>query len=241
MKTNDTIQKAVKRGISIGMATTLIIFGIVYILMVSDDVLSVARLEKALNTTGSYFGGIATLTAAYIASKMFNDWRAQHNKSVDKEIVFGVISNLNIFLLETQNFHNGISQVVTSSKLIQFNLSNDQYTGAIDHLRQIIRQHENAVAHVANNFSDLESVMLEDRYEVFASHFQIVIDSLMEVHECFIGDLNSMLLQHKASPDFIEFYFIKFKEILDTVNIDENGVIMRLKAIKKELAKFYRA
>lgn len=241
MKTNDTTQKAVKRGISIGMAATLITFGVVYILMVSDNLLSVDRFEKALNTTGSYFGGITTLIAAYIASKMFNDWRVQHNKNVDKEIVFGVISNLNIFLLETQNFHNGVSQVVSSSKLMQFNLSNDQYTETIDYLRQIIRQHENAIAHVANNFSDLESVMLEDGYEVFASHFQIVVDSLMGVHECFIGDLNSMLLQYKASPDDIESYFIKFQEILDTVNIDENGVIVRLKSIKKELAKFYRA
>lgn len=39
-------------------------------------------LKDALSMTASFFGGIATLVAAYIATQLFNDWRIQHNKQV---------------------------------------------------------------------------------------------------------------------------------------------------------------
>lgn len=39
-------------------------------------------VSSALNTLGGYFGGIATLWAAIIATFLFNDWRDQHNKQV---------------------------------------------------------------------------------------------------------------------------------------------------------------
>lgn len=38
-------------------------------------------LEDALSMTASFFGGIATLVAAYIATRIFNDWRDE-NKAV---------------------------------------------------------------------------------------------------------------------------------------------------------------
>lgn len=232
---------AVQTSILVVGFLSLIVFGGSYYFVLSDVDPSKQPLKDALSIAASFFGGFATLTAAYIASKMFNDWKDEHNKSVDKEIVFGVISNLNSFLLETQHFHNSISQVVDLSELRQFNLSDDEFTETIKYLRQIIRQHENAIANVTNNYSDLESVMSEYTYEVFATHFQIVIDSLLKVHKSFINDINSLLAQHKTDPKLIKFYFKKFREILDVVNTYENGVIVRVKAIKKELSKFYRA
>lgn len=39
-------------------------------------------LKDALSDTASFFGGIATLVAAYIATQLFNDWREQHNKQI---------------------------------------------------------------------------------------------------------------------------------------------------------------
>lgn len=228
-------------GLVIAITLTFIVIMIIFMGCFSSKQGESRPVYDALYIGGTFFGGFATLTAAYIASRMFNDWRDAHNKSVDKEIIFGVISNLNNFLLETQHFHNSISQVVNSSELIQFELSNDEFAGTIDYLRQIIRQHENAVVSVTNNYSDLESVMSEDRYEIFAADLQQVIKPLMDVHESFINDVNNMLNNPKTTPDVIEFYFKKFRKILDHVNTDENGVIVRIKAIKKELSKFYRA
>lgn len=198
-------------------------------------------LKEALSLTFSLASILSTLVAAYIALIIYDGWRLTHNKTVDKEIVFGVISNLNTFLLETQHFHNSISQVVSSSKLRQFNLNDKEYISTINYLRQVIRKHEDSVIIVANNYSDLESVMSEDKYKIFLNNLEVVIESAMFVHENIIIDLNQMQEEEKSSPYIIEFYFKKFKKMLDLLNTDENGIIVRLKAIKKELANFYRA
>lgn len=42
-------------------------------------------LKESVTSTASLLTILATLTAAYVASKLFNDWRAQHNKSVRNE------------------------------------------------------------------------------------------------------------------------------------------------------------
>ncbi|AYA68610.1 hypothetical protein CDG62_09795 [Acinetobacter sp. WCHA55] len=42
-------------------------------------------LKEAVSSTASFLAILATLTAAYVASKLFNDWRVQHNKSVRNE------------------------------------------------------------------------------------------------------------------------------------------------------------
>lgn len=42
-------------------------------------------LKEAITSTASLLAILATLTAAYVASKLFNDWRIQHNKSVRNE------------------------------------------------------------------------------------------------------------------------------------------------------------
>jgi hypothetical protein len=198
-------------------------------------------LKEALSLTFSLASILSTLVAAYIALIIYDGWRLTHNKTVDKEIVFGVISNLNTFLLETQHFHNSICQVVSSSKLRQFNLNDEEYISTINYLRQVIRKHEDSIANVANNYSDLESVMSEDTYKLFLTHFKFVIEPAMLVHESFIKLLNEMREESEATPDFIEIYFTKFQMALDLLNTDENGIIVRLKAIKKELANFYRA
>jgi len=200
-----------------------------------------SAFKEALSLTFSLASILSTLVAAYIALIIYDGWRLTHNKTVDKEIVFGVISNLNSFLLETQHFHNSISQVVSSSKLRKFTLNNKEYNQTIDFLRQIIRKHEDSVVNVANNYSDLESVMSEDQYKLFSSHFKIVTDMVMMVHQKFIEDLNNMREESEVTPDFIESYFTKFQMVLALLNTDENGIILRLKAIKKELANFYRA
>lgn len=62
-------------------------------------------LEDALSMTASFFGGIATLVAAYIASLLFNDWKEQHNKSIlsnEAKIIFRKISE-SYLLLATYN------------------------------------------------------------------------------------------------------------------------------------------
>lgn len=53
---------------------------------------------NSLTLIGSYVGAIATLAAAYIASLLFNDWRVQHDKIIEKELLVKIINDY-------ENFH----------------------------------------------------------------------------------------------------------------------------------------
>lgn len=55
--------------------TLVIIFFSSIFLWLSDDE---TPIKTGFNLIGNYFGGITTLTAAYIASLLFNDWRNPH-------------------------------------------------------------------------------------------------------------------------------------------------------------------
>ena len=63
------------------LATTfacIFLFVCVFWFYSSADNKTLGLLKDSLSTTSGFFGGIATLTAAYIASKLFNDWKDQH-------------------------------------------------------------------------------------------------------------------------------------------------------------------
>ena len=62
-------------------------------------------LKDALSDAASFFGGIATLVAAYIATQLFNDWREQHNKTIlanEAKAVFKKLSNSFLLLATHQ-------------------------------------------------------------------------------------------------------------------------------------------
>lgn len=65
---------------------TYILFWVLFLCLDSPS-----ATQAAMNTLGSYFGGIATLWAACVAAYLFNDWRDEHNKTVEKEMGWVVI------------------------------------------------------------------------------------------------------------------------------------------------------
>lgn len=83
------------------------IFSFAYYLYSQTDLKIVEVLDKSFGVTAGLFGGAATLTAAYIASLLFNDWRDQHNKTVEKEMAWVVIQKFDAADLRLGQFqHN---------------------------------------------------------------------------------------------------------------------------------------
>lgn len=63
-------------------------------------------LKDALSMTASFFGGITTLVAAYVATQLFNDWREQHNKMIlanEAKAAFKKLSNSFLLLVTYQH------------------------------------------------------------------------------------------------------------------------------------------
>lgn len=92
---------------------SLLVFGASYYFILIDPDSNNHPLKEALSITASFFGGFATLTAAFIGSKLFNDWRHQHKASFYEKYyydlrnsVFEVYKsylNLKTFLLDEYN------------------------------------------------------------------------------------------------------------------------------------------
>ncbi|TNL51187.1 hypothetical protein EYB59_08680 [Acinetobacter bereziniae] len=71
MKTDNLIQNIV----AFAILVTLFLIGFTWIIF--DFSKSPTSLKDSLTIVSTLFGGVATLTAAYIASKLFNDWTEQ--------------------------------------------------------------------------------------------------------------------------------------------------------------------
>lgn len=75
LKKINPLALSVVGGVSI-FAATYILFWVLFLCFDSPN-----AAREAINVLGSYFGGVATLWAAFIAAYLFNDWRAE-NKAV---------------------------------------------------------------------------------------------------------------------------------------------------------------
>ncbi len=71
-------------------------------------------LEDALSMTASFFGGIATLVAAYLATQLFNDWRVEKNYDLENQYLSNIVIGLrDIYaeLLEMQDNSKQINEI----------------------------------------------------------------------------------------------------------------------------------
>lgn len=69
---------------------TIFLFAIIFYLYGGED----ARLKEAFLTTSGFFGGIATLVAAYIATQLFNDWRVEKQFEINQQYVISIKSKV---------------------------------------------------------------------------------------------------------------------------------------------------
>ncbi|WP_147387782.1 hypothetical protein [Acinetobacter sp. WCHAc010052] len=76
---------------------TLLVFGASYYFVLSDSTPTEQPLKDTLSITASFFGGFTTLTAAYIASRLFNDWKDQQRHQNSLEFAKIVLDSYKVF------------------------------------------------------------------------------------------------------------------------------------------------
>ncbi|MNR85232.1 hypothetical protein D3C72_160570 [compost metagenome] len=72
----------------------LLLFGFIFWFYSSADSKTIIPLKDSLSTSSSFFGGITTLIAAYIASKLFNDWRDEKRFEIETNLLQSILSEL---------------------------------------------------------------------------------------------------------------------------------------------------
>ncbi|ENV46064.1 hypothetical protein P255_01410 [Acinetobacter brisouii CIP 110357] len=74
------VSNNIKSTFGVILALTIIFFIVVFIWYGCSNTKD--QLKETLTLTIGFFGGLATLGAAYIAAAMYNDWRNQHNAQI---------------------------------------------------------------------------------------------------------------------------------------------------------------
>lgn len=75
----------IKNTLGIVLALAIIFFVVVFIWFGCAGIKD--HLKETLTLTISFFGGLATLSAACVAIYLFNDWRDQHNAGIKKALI----------------------------------------------------------------------------------------------------------------------------------------------------------
>lgn len=125
---------------TIFLATTfacIFLFAGIFWFYSGADSKTLILLKDSLSTTSGFFGGITTLIAAYIASKLFNDWKVQHNKTLEKEVGWDVIIKFDEADLHLTQFRESFSLFLTKNENI-FELSDEEFENLNTKLNTIL-------------------------------------------------------------------------------------------------------
>lgn len=156
LKKINPLALSVVGGVSI-FAVTYILFWVLFLCLDSPN-----AAREAINVLGSYFGGAATLWAAFIAAYLFNDWRVQEKTVFIRNVAYEtsnlVLTLFNImqgYIGEKENLLNQImpiqSQITLKLAILnkqikdnQMHLVNDNFRGFMfDYIEAInLYQHD---------------------------------------------------------------------------------------------------
>lgn len=210
--------------IFVSSIATILLFALIFWLYSNADTNTLVLLKESLSITSSFFGGITTLIAAYIATTLFNDWKVQHNKIVEKEVAWDAIHKFDIADLHLTQF----KESYFSFRLKYNNLyaiTDEEFENFGNELQTIL---------LGLNGSTIKfSALLESlrKYSIVAKN------DYYEVNKQFIADINSKVfhLQNLKATCPISFDDIEttLEEIIAIViHIEDNTLNIILKELK---------
>ena len=119
-------------------------------------------IYKAISLYGDYFGGIATIVAAYIASLLFNDWRDPANYTTTKEQVLEAMGILSQVRFQLNFMHDNLQ---TLKRTNEFLILNEDLLNYSDN--EIQRK----FFEIVKNIKFLNDKMLFDEFSKINHHF----------------------------------------------------------------------
>lgn len=204
----------------IAICILILLFLLAFTWIFFDFYKTSSSLKDSLSIVGSLFGGIATLAAAYIASKLFNDWKEQHNKNIEAQLcmkAFDYIQGFEFELIDIERFT--INYLISSDK------------------RKLMKKFDENLERL-NVIADKSSIVLSDlgffiptkEYDKkFKPQFDIIIDQLQQ----YISTYDSAFRAFDHNQNH-EKYIQTYRQL--TASLRE-----RYRATFVELNQYYKA
>lgn len=176
---NMKIGKFVSTIILITSFCSIYLFALIFCIYINSNSQILSTLKDSLSTTSSFFGGIATLVAAYIASQLFNDWRDE------KE--FEIVKDSSLELLQAAL---NLNSTIESIMVIVFEFENftdtDEYENYIKTCNDLSKNFLNNIIDIKNKNNKYHGLVLDfENDEKFFSQndLQLASDLFKEIHD----------------------------------------------------------
>lgn len=96
----------IRKSFGIALLCISIVFVLTFIVLNQYSPKMADIITNSLTISAGFFGGIATLTAAYVASKLFNDWRDEKKYDLENSLLSNILNNLNPMYVELLTIRN---------------------------------------------------------------------------------------------------------------------------------------
>ena len=177
------IKNIVANTIAGTILTLLFLFAFTWIIF--DFQGSANSLKDTWSIVSSLFGGIATLVAAYIAALLFNDWRDQHNKTVEKEMAWVVIQKFDVADLNSSRFQDDFKNFKYRCNFLS-EMPDKEFQNLDNELNSIL----SSIRGVSLDFSSfLESVR---KYSLIAekTYFKDITNDIQQINSIIFNTQN---------------------------------------------------
>lgn len=179
---------------------TLFVFGASYYFVLSDTNPTTQPLKDSLSITASFFGGFATLVAAYIASLLFNDWRDQFRLELKSKYCKDILDS--IFMLnQFTNSSYLFSQFIKTKTDFHQSLA-DKMSSDSQSMNVPLKNIQNLMSKIGNGIFTQDEVEKFNNYFGKIYHYQnlITIVTVKEFHDSE-NDFTEKLI--KAYDDYV--------------------------------------
>ncbi|CAA0187961.1 hypothetical protein [Acinetobacter baumannii] len=188
---------------------TIFLFGFIYYLMMNESVSSIALIKDSINLTASFFGGIATLVAAYIATLLFNDWKDQEKYKIHLKFIECVANDSLVLITELRKIAYPTSKIKNAIKIYKKDDKNTEFT--VEKIRALIDENYEANLFMAKYFKAVRYSI--DRYSKFSK------DTSLNLYK------NLIILEYSNYAQYKSVYINDIDKPLDEIQSDAEDLI----------------
>lgn len=216
MRTKDFVQTI----ILICVVITIILFGFIYYLLPNDPQNS--KIKDSLSLVASFFGGVSTLAAAYVATFLFNDWRDEKNYDLENSLLTNILIDLKPIYVELHKIRSDSNNL---KKINKYLIIKTDYLERerIDMFKSIISlfpnikiyseiKKDDTLINLYNSFDKYCFVMEGFYRELFLKEYRRYYDLTQEV--------NSIIRSGGSSTQFFDIFRPYNEKRKESLNIE---------------------
>ncbi|HEC0627574.1 hypothetical protein PX012_16770 [Acinetobacter baumannii] len=204
MKTKDLIGNVV----AVSFVSLLFIFALTWIIFDFNG--SSSSLKDTWSIVGSVFGGITTLAAAYIALVIYENWKVEYNKNIEKDFLMKALSSL-------ENCHFNLIPNINELKDIV--LASQQGTTIIKTTIEPCIIDINLMEITSQNIKHLQQVILReeitDFFKCYKESYELLKKQTVHFHTMYLKDIREFNSTGQSDFGSVSFFRINCQESLN--------------------------